>query len=116
MSSEFHFCEHVDFFNVGQKGLEIQNSEKIGSLGCFNTTHYKYRWNKNSNAEGVSRYWGKSANQDMYFSCDLSTKITALTSKIFVLCLIIIEIFSVLNVLTFKIYQFACSSIIPVSE
>lgn len=28
MSIEFHFCEHVDFFHVGQKGLEIQNSEK----------------------------------------------------------------------------------------
>lgn len=27
-----------------------------------------------SSAEGVSRYWGKIANQIVYFSCDLSTK------------------------------------------
>ena len=60
--------------------------------------------------KGVSRYWGKSANQDMSFSCDLSTKITALTSKFFVLYLIVIERFSILNVLIFKIYKFAYGS------
>lgn len=32
MSIEFHFCEHVDFFNVGQKGCWLFGMFQYDSL------------------------------------------------------------------------------------
>lgn len=38
-----------------------------------NSTHFRYNWII-IQVRRVSRYWGKLANQIVYFSCDLSTK------------------------------------------